>query len=142
VSRAGQISINWGDGEHTFALKIKQLIELQEKCDAGPPFILSRLEGGSWRVNDVRETIRLGLIGGGASVTDALKLTINNVDDQPLGQNALFAQVILSAALFGAPEGLEDAPPEKPTADQLAPNPYPGASFDGPPISEPVSPQV
>lgn len=139
MSRSGQISFAWADGEHTFALKIGQLIELQEKCDAGPPVVLARLESGAWRVSDVRETIRLGLIGGGASPTDALKLTIRYVDERPLGESSLVAQLILAAALFGAPEGAEDSPPEKPTADS-DPNPSRGERFDGPPISEQDSP--
>lgn len=137
MSRLGLISINWADGEYSFALKIKQLIELQEKCDAGPPHILARLEGNAWRVNDIRETIRLGLIGGGLDPSKALKLTINYVDEMPLGENALFAQVILAAAILGAPEGQEDAPAEKPEADQEA-SPFREASFAGPPISEQV----
>lgn len=135
MSRSGQVSFAWADGEHTFALKIGQLIELQEKCDAGPPMILTRLEAGAWRVSDVRETIRLGLIGGGMSPTDALKLTIRYVDERPLGESSLVAQLILAAALFGAPEGAEDAPPEKPKADPDS-NPLQGANSVGPPISE------
>jgi len=136
VSRLGLITINWADGEYSFALTIKQLIELQEKCDAGPPHILARLEGRAWHVSDVRETMRLGLIGGGMSPADALKLTMRYVDERPLGENVLIAQVILSAAIVGAPEGVEDAPPGKPEADQPT-SPFPEAKSDGPHTSEP-----
>lgn len=135
MSRTGLVSFAWADGEHSFALKIGQLIELQEKCDAGPPVILARLESGAWRVHDVRETIRLGLIGGGLAPTEALKLTMRYVDDQPLGASSLIAQIILAAALFGAPEGAEDSPPEKRNADP-DPNPYQGEKSDGPHTSE------
>ena len=137
MSRSGQVKIDWADGEHTFALKIAQLIELQEKCDAGPPLILARLQGGAWLVSDVRETVRLGLLGGGASPTDALKLTMRYVDERPLGENAIVAQIILASALFGAPEGKEDAPPEKPTADPDQTH-YQEIKSGGPPISEPA----
>ena len=136
MSRLGLITINWADGEYSFALKIKQLIELQEACDAGPPHILARLEGRAWKVNDVRETVRLGLIGGGATPTDALKMTMRYVDDRPLGENVLIAQIILSAAIVGAPEGVEDAPPGKPEADQPT-SPFQGEKSDGPHTSEP-----
>lgn len=135
MSRLGLVTINWADGEYSFALTIKQLIELQEKCDAGPPHILARLEGRAWRVNDVRETVRLALIGGGLTPSEALKLTMNYVDERPLGENVLIAQIILSAAIVGAPEGVEDAPPGKPEADQ-ATSPFQGESFDGPHTSE------
>lgn len=139
MSRSGQITLEWGDGEHVFALKIKHLIELQEKCDAGPPYILARLTQSQWHVEDVRETIRLGLIGGGLEAHKALRLVADYVDDAPIAYHALTAQAVLSAALFGAPEGQEDAPPGKPQADQGS-APYHGESFDGPPTSEPGSP--
>ncbi len=53
-------------------LGLGELLELQEKCDAGPAQIVARLEGGTWRVQDLRETLRLGLIGGGMTPTDAM----------------------------------------------------------------------
>ena len=140
MSRLGQITLEWADGDYTFALKIKQLIELQELCDAGPPYILTRLQSGTWRVNDVRETIRIGLIGGGMASHEALKMVKRHVDDEPLAYNALVAQAVISAALFGAPEGAEDSPPEKPEADQQTSH-YHAVNSAGPHTSEPGSPQ-
>lgn len=140
MSRLGQVTIEWADGEYAFALKIKQLIELQELCDAGPPYILTRLQSGVWRVNDVRETIRIGLIGGGMAPHEALKKVKRYVDEEPLAYNALVAQAIISDALYGAPEGSEDSPPEKPEADQQTSHSQEEKSA-GPLISEPGSPQ-
>ena len=137
--RLGQVTIEWADGEYVFVLKIKQLIELQELCDAGPPYILTRLQSGVWRVNDVRETIRIGLIGGGMPPNEALKKVARYVDEEPLAYNALVAQTVISAALFGAPEGSEDAPPEKPEADQQTNHSHEVKSA-GPHTSEPGLP--
>ena len=58
-------------------------------------------------MDDLRETIRLGLIGGGMDPLDALVLVKRYVDDRPLMENVLPAWRILSAALMG-PE--DDAP--------------------------------
>lgn len=104
MSRSANVSFDWGDGHYTFRLGIKQLEELQEKCDAGPAFILGRLVDGSWRVKDIHETIRLGLIGGGAEPIKALALMKSYVVDRPLLENIIPAQIILNAALVGVEE--------------------------------------
>lgn len=103
MSGSAKVSFAWGDGEHTFRLAIGQLRELQEKCNAGPAEILARLSGATWRVDDLRETIRLGLIGGGKSPTDAHLLVVRYVDAVPLFDSVAPAQAILMAALVGAP---------------------------------------
>jgi hypothetical protein len=104
MSRDGSITETFGDGEHLFRLAIGQLRELQEACDAGPPLIARRLWSSEWRVDDVRETIRLGLVGGGMDSVKAAVLTKRYVDDRPgeWGRNAVLAQAVLAAALFGA----------------------------------------
>lgn len=124
------LSIVWGDGEHKFRLPLGQIRELQEKCGAGPATILTRLiapqadllkfpkpdkddfEGmalqsvirtlrGDWRIDDVRETIRLGLIGGGATPSEAHKLVVRYVDERPPLESIGVAAEILMRALMG-----------------------------------------
>lgn len=104
MPRSAEVSLDWGDGTYVFALKWGQLIELQEKLDAGPFFILGRLTDGSWRVEDISTIIRLGLIGGGLDPVAALKKTRAYVEDRPPMENLLTAQTILSAACIGAPD--------------------------------------
>lgn len=104
MSSDGSTFFAWGDGEYRFRLAIGQLRELQDKCGTGPFALFSRLMDGSWRVDDIRETIRLGLIGGGMKPTEALVLVKRYVDDRPKMENVTPARVILAAALFGDPE--------------------------------------
>lgn len=106
MSRSGKITLSWGDGEYIFRLRIGELIELQEKCDAGPAFILERLATNRWMVNDIRETLRLGLIGGGLKPAQALTLIKRYVDERPLQENIGHAYAIIGAAIVGA----EDEP--------------------------------
>jgi hypothetical protein len=106
MSRSAKVAFDWADGNYTFRLGIKELLELQEKCDAGPAFILGRLIDGTWRIQDIRETIRLGLIGGGLEPIKALAVMKNYVTERPLLENILPAQAILNAALVG----VEDEP--------------------------------
>lgn len=112
MAASARITLLWGDGDRTFRLAIGQLRELQDKCDAGPAEILGRLSNGTWRVDDIRETLRLGLIGGGATPTDALVLVARYVDSRPLMENVMPAQAVLLAAIVG-----EEDPPGKPGAE-------------------------
>ncbi|MCZ7451034.1 gene transfer agent family protein [Agrobacterium rhizogenes] len=102
--RSARIELDWGDGTYTFRLAWGQLIELQEKCDAGPYVILQRLQTGAWQIEDISNVIRLGLIGGGMTAVDALKKTRAYVEAFPPMDNLLPAQGILAAALMGAPD--------------------------------------
>lgn len=114
--RDATVTFDWADGTYTFRLAWGQLGELQEKTDAGPYVVLLRLHNGAWRIEDIINIIRLGLIGGGMEPSPALKLTRAYVEARPPMENLIPAQVILSAALTGAPEervGEDDAASQK-----------------------------
>lgn len=96
----------WADGEHSFALPLAQLEELQEKCNAGPAVISDRLGNGGWIVQDIYHTLRLGLIGGGMEPIRALELCRVYVKDRPMLENVLPARLVLQAAIIG----LQDLP--------------------------------
>lgn len=116
MSRRAEVTLEWADGDYLFALKWGQLIELQEKTDAGPYFLLGRLHDGTWRIGDIREVIRLGLIGGGMEPIRALGMVKRYVEDRPPMENLATAQAILGIAIMGAPEekvGKADAGAEK-----------------------------
>jgi len=104
MSRDASVELEFGDGTYRFRLGWGELANLQEACDAGPYVILNRLQSGQWRVADIREVVRYGLIGGGLKPTDALKLVKEYVESRPPMESILYAQVVLSAALMGAPE--------------------------------------
>lgn len=110
MSRDAKITLDWADDTYVFRLAWGQLVELQEKCDAGPYIILQRLYEGSWKMLDVSEPIRLGLIGGGMEPVKALKLVREYVQARPVNESVLYAQAILSAGLMGAPD---EAPKKK-----------------------------
>ncbi|WP_309582982.1 gene transfer agent family protein [Rhizobium rhizogenes] len=102
--RDARVSFDWADGTYSFRLAWGQLEELQEKCDAGPYVVLQRLHSGAWRIEDITNIIRLGLIGGGMEPAPSLKLARRYVEERPPMENLIPAQVILSAGLTGAPE--------------------------------------
>jgi hypothetical protein len=101
----GEVLLPFGDGEHLFNIsKNGQLLELQDKCDAGIGTILQRLRAGTFKVQDFRETIRLGLIGGGMPPVEAFKLVKRYVDERPWAESVLTATTIMLAAHVGVPE--------------------------------------
>lgn len=104
MSRTGKVAFDWADGHHAFRLGIGELEELQEKTGAGPFEVLRRLNAGTWRLAEVREPLRLGLIGGGATAADARKLV-----DRYAGPGQILgavgpASAVIYAALVGAPD--------------------------------------
>lgn len=126
MSRSGEITLPWGDEDRTFRLGIREWEKVQEKCDAGPAEILGRLapvfaaseQGlslkqiiaagylGRWRVQDVREPLYRGLIGGGMEPTEAGKVIRDLVDERPLIEPVCVAYRVVLASIMGA----EDEP--------------------------------
>lgn len=98
----GGVKLTWGDGDHVFNIAIiEQMFELEEKCDAGVYEIFQRVTTGKARLNDIRETIRLGLIGGSKTPVQALLLVKRYVDGRPLAESLPIATTILLAAIVG-----------------------------------------
>lgn len=114
MSRNGEITQTWAGGQHTFRLGIGELEQHEEaigkdrptEYPAGPMAVLGRLYAGLWRIPDIRETVRLGLVGGGTHPVEARKLVERYVDTD-LVAGAALAILILSAAL-----GIEERQPE------------------------------
>jgi stalled ribosome alternative rescue factor ArfA len=109
MSRGGDITLPWGDGEYTFQLTIGDLRKLQEVCGEGPPVIRNRLRYDQWKIDDVTETLRLGLIRGGKTVEEARKLMARFVgtdttraEQGAIADNVITAYRVISEALFGS----------------------------------------
>ena len=103
MSLHGSVTLSWADGEHTFRLALGQIRELEENRNIGIYALLMRIQAGAWYVDDLREVIRLGLIGSETKTAmDALALVIRYVDQQPLTDSVAPAIAILAAAIFSS----------------------------------------
>ncbi len=125
---SGRVTFVWGDGEHTFRLPFKELRELQEKTNCGPEELMHRINTGKWRVDDIRETIRLGLIGGGMKPPTAHALCTNYVDGRPLLESKLPAYLILINALAGPEDDPLGKAEEGAKSETAAKSPSPSTS--------------
>jgi hypothetical protein len=84
-----------------FQLRLGEIEELETLCRAGIGEIMVRLANHTFRLADVRETVRLGLQGGGLSEPEATALVMRHVDDTPVADHLQLAANILSAAVAG-----------------------------------------
>ena len=123
MSRSGEITRPWGDRDRTFRLTVPEWEKVQEKCDAGPAEILSRLAPvfqataagltldeviahgfvGTWRVHDVREPLYRALMRGEKlDPTAAGKVIRELVDERPLLESVCLAYEVVLASITGA----------------------------------------
>ena len=104
MSRSAKITAPFAGEEYEFRMAFGDIVRLQEKRDLGPYEITTRLHAGTWRVEDIREVIRIGLIGGGMAVPQAAKLVREHVEGAPIMENLALAQIVMQAGLVGAPD--------------------------------------
>ena len=101
MSRDGSTTITVWDGEYKFRLAYKHLMELQEACgNTGAPVIAERLRTNSWFVQDIRETIRIALIGGGMTQSEALS-KVKKYVEPAFQENMQLAWAIVRAGIEG-----------------------------------------
>ena len=103
-----EVTLEWGDDQYLFALKASQIEELEKLCDEGIGRIAARVFSRvDFSYKHVRETIRLGLIGGGMPAVEASRLTKTYVDGVPMdavydpSSTVKTASAILQAVYFG-----------------------------------------
>lgn len=94
----------FGDGVKTFTLTDPMIEELQRKTDLGIGALFLRMTTSQFRVADIVEIIRLGLIGGGTSPADAQRLVDTYGKDRPFDETFPLALDILDARWNGKPE--------------------------------------
>ena len=132
MSADGSISLVWGDGEeHVFRFAIGQFRELQEKVNGrriaigapmvGPMSLVRLLQANDAWPDDVRDIIRIGLLGGGMKQADVHRLMANHFDGTPPLEHMKPAFTVLLAGLAGAPGETDDAKKKPATTTMKTP---------------------
>ena len=122
MSRDATIVLEFLDGEeYVFRLAWGQWIRIQESRAAGPFVVFQRLHGDAWLVEDIRDVIRCGFVGGGMDEIRARKLVRDYVETAPPLASLELAKQIATAGMLGAPDGevlekKQEAPTESTTS--------------------------
>lgn len=120
-----EIILEWGGGDHLFALRGKEIEELEQICGkVGFGAIYQRVSLGVWFWSDLYHIVRLGLIGGGMGAVEAKRLTDMYIGrERPAivagGPNnpEHIARAVLGAVMYG----FEDIPEGEPMAGETRP---------------------
>lgn len=103
-----EVVLPFGDGEHLFALKFKQLELLEKACDAGISEIAMRVVAMRPRLGDLYHVLLLGLEGGGMPPVEAKQMMDRYFDGRPLSSPndpaspVITAAKVMNAVWFGA----------------------------------------
>lgn len=137
------LELEFADGEYSFDLKLPQMAELQEKCGCGIFALYGRVTRGRHLFGDVAvadpaageaydqdlfETIRLALIGGGKGIVNGESVTVDAAKARklverychtaPLKDAWAFASAILGARIMGYDVPGEAEAGQAPAPDQ------------------------
>lgn len=136
----------FGDGDYVFDVgPLGIRLELEEKCSNTGLLGIHRRLQNDCRIMDYRETIRLGLIGGGMKPLDALRMVKRYVELRPSQESVPLAMMILMAGLVGVEEAEEkkdDPPLGKPQAETALTGKQPVSPSAGPSSTKTAQPSV
>lgn len=94
----------FGDGEQAFALTDDMIAELERITDLGIGALYLRAVNMGFKLGDLVEIIRLGLIGGGTTPERAMRLTDTYARNRPIDELYPLAMDILDARWTGTDE--------------------------------------
>lgn len=98
----------FGDGERNFTLTDPMVIELERLTGTGIGTLFMRLTRGDFRLADLIETVRLGMIGAGTNPEEAARLVDTYARHRPIAEIMPLAVEILGARWGGDEEGEAD----------------------------------
>lgn len=119
-----EVWLEFGDGRYLFKLKLKQIAELQEKCNAGIGEIYARVVLGHYHVEDLVHGIRLGLAGGAKGEVDGVEIKVSpelanklteRYCDRPIEDLWLIVKQVYQACIHGY-----DSPENKKSGKEAA----------------------
>lgn len=137
------VQLEFGDGRYLFRLTLAGVDEIQRKCKAGMGEVYSRVLAGryvapggadfgnplegKWRIEDLIEIIRQGLIGGGEGLADEKPVKVDAlvanamieryVNPQPYAKAWSIAAAICMACIEGMDD--PDEHPVKKNSEQM-----------------------
>ncbi len=107
------VEADFADGTYKFALTWDLASEWEKTTDRSMyATLLHAVRTGIVNLNDAREILRLGLIGGGMEPVAALRLVRTYVENRPAAENFPLVVRVMDAAFHG--KGVPDPDEEEP----------------------------
>lgn len=100
-----------GGKQHKFELTLGNIRDLERVAGAGVGAIWNRIISAEFRIDDLRETIKQGLIGGGLSGLDAEAAVRAFVDKAPIKTYYQLAFDIVKSIVDGDVQEKNEAAP-------------------------------
>jgi hypothetical protein len=100
MARPNAPVIAWPQGEHAFWLNLGELRALEQATDAGFMVVWTRMISGQAHIDDVYQTIRLGLIGAGMPADKALALTAKAFEESSIVTLMRTAEPVLRLSIL------------------------------------------
>lgn len=107
--------------ERAFDLRIGEIQALERACGCGIFGLLVRIGSHQAYASDIRETIRLGLVGGGETDAESTRLIMAEIDGRPLAEHLPLAAEIIKSVIDGLPKIEEETSAGKAEAGSLTP---------------------
>ncbi|QKJ90918.1 gene transfer agent family protein [Agrobacterium pusense] len=108
------VEADFADGTYKFALTWDLASEWEKTTDRSMyATLLHAVRTGIVNLNDAREILRLGLIGGGMEPVAALRLVRTYVENRPAAENFPLVVRVMDAAFHGkgVPEADDESEP-------------------------------
>jgi len=102
ITSATAITRELSGRNYRFDLNPDQIKELERLSGAGIGAIWQRVATLNFKFDDLRETVRLGLIGGGVSIPEASAIVKFAIDGRPVNEFFEVPMAILKAVFEGA----------------------------------------
>lgn len=109
---------DFADGTYKFALTWPLATEWEKTTDRSLyGTLINIMRTGIAQLHDTRELVRLGLIGGGMSPSDALRMVRTYVEERPAAENFSLVVKIVDAFFHG--KGVPDADGDEPSEEAV-----------------------
>jgi hypothetical protein len=145
---ADVLQVEFADGVYNFKLTLHGIKEIQDKCGCGIGAVWKRLHASrlnfmgedhglpqeaEWRIEDILEPIRQGLIGGGEGEVDGEPVKVNSIQanklieryvmDQPLQSSWSLAYMLVAGLIEGYDPPKKKLTPQAEATDGLITEP-------------------
>lgn len=92
---------DYAGAERKFRLRVADVLDLEEATKRPISELYGAIIGQKFRIEDIRQTVIRGLVGGGCPAEEAKRLVSERMDALPLIEHVIIAQSLMVATMTG-----------------------------------------